>query len=243
MNVQQATAERVRAALRHVSQGGHGQSIEVLVDHGDLVLEGELSQLADKKRALVLAAAVPGVGAIIDRLRIAPTVVRDDEAIRADLLRALTSAALLGECSIHADGAGAFLHDCVLFPEGCGGNIELRVEGGLVTLDGEVPCPREKQLAGALAWRVSGCRDVVNGLEVRQPGAGSDGRGLADAVRLVLDEDDAIDATRITVRADGATVILEGRAGSETDSRLAQADAWSVFGVSGVEDHLVVGAP
>jgi osmotically-inducible protein OsmY len=230
MNDKRQLKLRVKEAIGH--------DIEVFLDHGDVVLRGEVPRLADKKLALERAAAVPGVSTIVDRLHVSPTVRREDAEIARDVGRALVAEPLLGECSVDP-GAIDLPRAIVLFPEGTTGLIEISVEDGVVTLDGNVSELAKKQLAGVLTWRVPGCRDVVNGLEVTEPPS-SDEWPLASAVRLALEQDPALDVSAIVIRADGRTVTLEGHAASEAEARLAENDAWTVFGVDNVDNRLVV---
>src|SRR5690606_22823643 len=70
-------------------------------------------------------------------------------------------------------------------PQESQGTIEVRVEDGVVTLDGEIQSLSHKRLAEVLAWWVPGSRDVVNGLGVEPPQEDND-EEIADAARLVL---------------------------------------------------------
>ena len=47
--------------------------------------------------------------------------------------------------------------------------VDLEVEVGVVTLNGQVPGLDDKRLAGVLAWWVPGSRDVINGVAVEPP--------------------------------------------------------------------------
>jgi osmotically-inducible protein OsmY len=76
----------------------------------------------------------------------------------------------------------------------------VEVTDGVVTLNGDVPSLSHKRLAGALAWWVPGCRDVVNGLEEVPPEEDNDDE-LTDAVRLVLEKNPFVNATKIRVHS------------------------------------------
>ena len=228
---------------RHVRsevQAAVGGRITVFFDHGDVVLHGEVPRLADKKLALEHAAAVPGVVTIVDRLRVSPTIRRDDAEILRDIRDSLLSEPLLGECSIAPGEEGELPRAIVLFPEGATGQIEITVEEGVVTLDGDVSDLAKKQLAGVLAWRVPGCCDVVNGLEVSSAAASEEDLPLAVIVQLALQQDPALDISAISIHAEGRTVTLEGHTASEAEARLAENDAWTVFGVDNVYNRLIV---
>lgn len=88
------------------------------------------------------------------------------------------------------------------------------------------PC----RLAGVLAWWVPGSRDVVNGLGVEPPEEDNDDE-VSDAVRLVLEKDPFVDATRIDVSTRDYVVTLEGLVPAVGEREMAEFDAWYVFGV------------
>lgn len=212
--------------------------VAIQLSHGDLVLEGELPSLAVKKRALVRAAAVPGVPAIVDRLRIAPARRMTDAEIRDGVCHALLQEPAFAECVIRA----RLKHRSELVRGTTGaprGSIECSVEDGVVTLDGEVSGLESKRLAGVLAWWVPGSRDVVNGLGVSPPEEDSD-EATTDAVRLALEKDPFVNAAQIRVTTRGGAVTLEGVVPSEAEKEMAEADAWYVFGVDDVTDRLAV---
>jgi osmotically-inducible protein OsmY len=100
-----------------------------------------------------------------------------------------------------------------------------------VTLDGQVPSLSHKRLAGVLAWWVPGVRDVVNGIAVEPPQADNDGE-ITDAVRLVLDKDRFVPAEQIRVRKHQRVVMLECVVLSDSIKKMAEFDAWYIFGVA-----------
>ena len=92
-----------------------------------------------------------------------------DEQLRMTVEEALAGEPLLGDCCVDAGAAGGLRGAVVLFPEGYSGHIGVDVEGGVVTLHGEVPGPREQRLAVRIARRLPGCQAVVNRLEAPPP--------------------------------------------------------------------------
>jgi osmotically-inducible protein OsmY len=212
--------------------------VTIQLSQGDLVLDGELPSLAVKKRALVRAAAVPGVTAIVDRLRVAPSRRMSDAEIRDAVCHALLQEPAFAECVLRArlKGGSELVRATPGPPRGA---IECSVEDGVVTLDGEVAGLESKRLAGVLAWWVPGSRDVVNGLGVSPPEEDSD-EATTDAVRRALEKDPFVDAAQIRVTTRGGAVTLEGVVPSEAEKEMAQADAWYVFGVGDVIDRLAV---
>ena len=203
---------------------------------GSLVLQGETQSLAAKKIALELAASIRGSRGIVDRLRVAPAQPMGDGAIR-DHLRA----AMLQE--------GAFTHyrmqtgeehrvtAAVEAAADRGDYLEIAVADGVVTLDGQVESLSHKRLAGLLAWWVPGTRDVVNGIEVKPFEEDNDDE-ITAAVTIALEKDRLVSADSIKVSTRNSVVTLEGVAPNRRQAEMAEADAWYIFGVDGVINHL-----
>jgi osmotically-inducible protein OsmY len=117
------------------------------------------------------------------------------------------------------------------------GAIEVEIEDGVVTLNGQVPGLDDKRLAGVLAWWVPGSRDVINGIAVEPPEDDSDD-AILEAVRLVLEKDPFVDASEIRVGVRNALVRLTGLVPSEAERDMAEFDAWYVFGVDRVDNRI-----
>lgn len=234
----EAVVDEVRSALREEEGVGPRQAsgVRVFLDHGDLVLEGEVSDVAAKKLALERAAAIRGVDRIIDRLHVHPDQPRDDAWIAERVGRSLMEESSLSPFAIRWR-VGARCEE--LRSEGSRGEMEIRVEEGVVTLDGDVSGLGHKRLAGSLAWWVTGVRDVVNGLGVTPPEPDTDGE-IDDAVRMALEKDPLVDAAHLTVSCRAAVVTLDGALPSEEQRLIAERDAWAVFGVDRVINLLRV---
>jgi osmotically-inducible protein OsmY len=235
------TARRIDAVRRAITAEPRvdlaRHPIDLAFEADALVLEGEVANIAAKKLALERAAAVRGVHHIIDRLRVTPSARQTDGEIR-DLVRD----ALLQEPAFADTGLRLWIKgklEMARAPDRARGTIDVRVEDGVVTLDGEVPGLARKRLAGVLAWWVPGSRDVVNGLGVTPPEEDSDDE-IADAVRLVLEKDPFVDATQIRVGVRRSIVTLAGLVPSEPEREMAEFDAWYVFGVDGVVNRIEV---
>jgi BON domain len=157
---------------------------------GILTVEGEVEHAAAKKMALELAAAVPGVSGIVDRLHVVPAQPMDDGTVRNHVCDAFIQEPVLQTCSIQVQNR----HQTETIRESLGepvSLIEVAVEDGVVTLNGQVPSLSHKRLVGVLAWWVPGSRDVINGLEVMPPQEDNDDE-ITDAVRLVLEKDSLV---------------------------------------------------
>ncbi|MBX6373601.1 MAG: BON domain-containing protein [Acetobacteraceae bacterium] len=235
---QHAILEQVRKALHSEPRiRPTAGPIHLAWSEDALVMEGEVDSLAGKKLALEAAARVPGVAGIVDRLRVKPATRMGDGEIRDAVRDALLGEIVLADCTLREWVKGRL--ETVREPPSPTGTIDISVEDGVVTLDGEVVGLGQKRIAGVLAWWVPGCRDVVNGLGVNPPDTDTEA-AITDAVRQVLEKDPLLDAESITVTTRGAVVTLDGFVPSEEQRHIAEDDAWAVFGVEGVVNRLEV---
>jgi osmotically-inducible protein OsmY len=227
---------RVRAALASEPRLDlHTFPIELSYSDGLLTLEGEVGDIAAKKLTLERAAALPEVTAILDRLRVRPAQRMGDGEIR-DLVRdALLQEPAFADFTIHRLLGERV--ETVREPPDARGTIELEVEDGAVTLNGQVPGLDDKRLAGALAWWVPGGRDVINGIAVEPPEDDSNDATL-EAVRLAFEKDPFVDASQIRVEVKNALVRLTGVVPSEAERDMAEFDTWYVFGVDRVDNRI-----
>ncbi|MDO8431006.1 MAG: BON domain-containing protein [Candidatus Binatus sp.] len=115
--------------------------------------------------------------------------------------------------------------------------IEIAVADGVVTLNGKVESLSHKRLAGLLAWWVPGTRDVVNGIEVK-PFEDDRDDEISDAVTMALEKDRLLTHDSIKVSTRNSVVTLEGAVPNNRQAQMAEADAWYIFGVDGVINHL-----
>jgi osmotically-inducible protein OsmY len=238
MRTREAVIESIRAAL------GAETRIDLLhhpislgLADGVLTVEGEVVDVAAKKRALARAAAVQGVHHIVDRLRVKPARAMSDAEIRDHLCDAL-----LGEPTFQGGAVRARLGRRLRVlrePPGARWAVEVSVADGVVTLDGEAPSLTHKRIAGVLAWWVPGSRDVVNGIEVVPPEQDSD-EEISDAVRIALEKDPLVDAGQVGVTTRDAVVTLDGVVASPDQREMAEFDAWYVFGVDRVVNRIAV---
>lgn len=240
MNDRTGILERARSALGAEPRIGlvH-HPVDLAFEDGTLTMEGELGTVAAKKLALERAAAVKGVRHVVDRLRVAPARRMGDAEIRDHVGDALLFEPALARFAVRMRSGR--LVRTLREPDGASGSMTVAVEGGAVTLDGEVPSLAHKRLAGVLAWWVPGTRDVVNGLEVVPPEPDDDGE-ICDAVRTALEKDPLVNAGRIQVGARRSVVTLGGVVPSEPEREMAEQDAWCVFGVDEVVNRIAVGA-
>jgi osmotically-inducible protein OsmY len=246
----ETTLKEVRAALEREPRVGFDQHpIEMVFNEVDetVTLQGEAPDIAAKKLALELTAAVPGVRGVVDRIRVRPSERMSDEEVRNHIRDAFIQEPTFSNCAIRVqtkEGVKTF-ND----PAEKRGDMRIIVGGGLalqegrdqgvVLLEGQTPSLSHKRLAGALAWWVPGSRDVLNCLEVVPPEEDNDGE-ITDAVKIILDKDPFVDDVQILVITRDRIVTLEGAVRSEGEKDMAEFDAWFAFGVDKVINNIQV---
>lgn len=229
----------VQAAWEHELRINlHTHPVIISDDNGVLTLEGEVQDIAAKKLSMELAIAVPGVTGIVDRLHVTPAIRVGDGAILTAVRDVLLQELALQDCAVRVRNKGKVetIREAAAPNSGV---IELSVNDGVVLLDDHVPSLAQKRLAGVLAWWVPGSRDVINGMAVEPPEEDND-EEMLDAVRLVLEKDPFVNADQIRVSAKKSVITLEGLVINDVQRRMAENDAWYVFGVDKVIDTLQI---
>lgn len=239
MNDRERIISETAAALeREPSVNLHRFPVHLEFNDGVLTLEGEMEHIAAKKMALEVAAAVPGVTGIADRLRIVPAQQMEDGEIRDHVCNALLAENLLSSSAVWAivKGKPEVVREA---DQDVDGSIDVEVNDGIVVLNGAVGSLSAKRLAGVLAWWVPGSRDVINGIEVTPPEEDNDDE-VVDAIRLVLEKNPFVNAAQIRVTCSNYAVTLEGIVKSEAQRQMAESDCWYVFRVDRVTNQLLV---
>ncbi|WP_447974714.1 BON domain-containing protein [Nitrospira sp. Kam-Ns4a] len=229
----------VRAAFKREPRINlHRYLVHLDFTQGVLTLEGEAEHVAAKKLAKDLAIAVPGVSGIVDRLRVVPAPRMGDGVILDAVCDTRLQEPSLQNGTIWPLRKGQREPRQVVTSEPHGA-IVVSVTDEVVLLDNRVLTHLQKRLAGVLAWWVPGSCGVINGLEVVSDQPDSD-EELAKAVQLVLKKDRLIVSEGIRVAVARSVVTLEGSVPNDTQREMAEFDAWYVFGVDRVVNHLEI---
>jgi osmotically-inducible protein OsmY len=184
-----AASQQIRAALEHDPRINLNRYLFRLHCDDDIVtVDGNAEHIVAKKLAIELAAAMPGVDGLADRLRVIPTRPMGNGAIRDHVRTALLQEPAFTTFAITVRDQGQ-LH--TIRPAGgtpCG-SIEVAVADSVVTLNGQVPSLSHKRLGGVFAW--------VSAVEPPEEDTDDE---VTDAVRLVLEKDPSVRADQIRVR-------------------------------------------
>lgn len=120
------------------------------------------------------------------------------------------------------------------------GAISVEVDHGTVTLSGEVDWAFQRDEAERDVLRLSGVKLVVNEISVRPQARPEYVRAIITAA---FERTAEHEAAAVTVDVQGSRVILGGTVQSWVEREQAVRAAWSVPGVTEVEEHILISRP
>jgi osmotically-inducible protein OsmY len=191
-------------------------TVGVTAKDGVVTLSGHLASFSEKYAAERAARRVRGVKALAVEI----TVKLPDGGERSD-----------ADIALAAERA---LEWSVLVPPG---RIKPMVEGGWISLTGEVEWEYQRRGAENAVRHLLGVRGVSNMVKISPKVRAEDvEKKLHDALSRQADRE----ASRIQIAVNGSQVTLRGKVHSWSESIAAQGAAWSAPGVDSVVNSLVV---
>jgi osmotically-inducible protein OsmY len=190
--------------------------IGVTVHNGVVTLTGFVRSYAQKTQAEVDAKRVAGVSAVANDIEVRLPVIdaRPDPEIARDAVSALKS-----ELPYSSE------------------KIKVVVKNGWITLEGAVEWNYARERAQNAVKRVRGVMGVTNSIVLKPTVAPHEiRRKIEDAFRRSAE----LDASRITVEANGGEVILRGTVKSWAERQEAERAAWAAPGVTRVDNRVAV---
>ncbi|WP_448724592.1 BON domain-containing protein [Pseudomonas farris] len=191
-------------------------NIGVTVDNGVVTLSGHVKSYAQKINAERAVKSITGVRALAEEIqvRLEKNAGTADDTIAARALNII-----------------AWSSDV---PEE---DIEITVQNGWVTLEGEVDWQYQKETVERAVHKLSGVVGIDNRLTLR---ARVDTVDVQQRIEDALKRNAEVDAKGIHVKVEGDVVRLEGRVHLWRERKIAERAAWSVPGVRQVENHLLL---
>lgn len=198
-------------------------------------LEGVVSDLAAKRRAVALAATfAKEPQKVIDALRRRPVAEEADAEIAEAAASRLIGDSVFHEHTIVVLSTGVYkiLHDAGETAY----TIRVEANDGEIVLTGRVGSLTHRRFAEVLAWSVAGCEAVTNRLSVVPAQEDTDDE-LNDAVRMSLEKDELVDSASLSLGTAHGEVVVQGTLASGAERQLALNDIWAVPGVRNVDDR------
>jgi osmotically-inducible protein OsmY len=116
--------------------------------------------------------------------------------------------------------------------------IKLVVDKGCVTLTGEVDWQFQREAAAASIRQLTGVKDILNHIVLRQRPKADD---LRERIEAALRRSAEVEAHAIRVLVDGDRVVLEGRVRSPLERQVLEGAVWAAPGVRSIDDRVEIG--
>jgi osmotically-inducible protein OsmY len=190
--------------------------IGVAVHNGVAALTGFVRSYAQKTQAERDAKRVAGVVGVANDIEVRLPVL--DQRPDPDIVRDAVSA-LKAELPFSSE------------------NIRVIAKDGWLTLEGAVEWNYARERAETAVKRLRGVKGVTNSIAVKPKVAPQEiRRKIEDAFRRSAE----IDASRITIEANGSEVILRGTVKSWAERQEAERAAWAAPGVTRVDNRVTI---
>jgi osmotically-inducible protein OsmY len=190
--------------------------IAVAVHNGVVALSGFVRSYPQRTQAERDAKRVAGVVGIANDIEVRLPLI--DERPDPDIVRDAANA-LKSELPYSADG------------------IRVVGKNGWLTLEGTADWNYVRERAESAVKRVRGVKGVTNSITLKPKVAPYEiRRKIEDAFRRSAE----LDASRITVEANGSEVILRGTVKSWAERQEAERAAWAAPGVTRVDDRITI---
>ncbi|MEN5301147.1 BON domain-containing protein [Pseudomonas sp. TWI628] len=190
-------------------------SIGVTVQDGVVTLSGHVNSYAQKVSAERTVKAMKGVRGLAEEIEVRLNKLEGtaDDTIAS---RALNIIAWSSDANVEG--------------------IKVTVQKGTVTLEGQLDWQYQKEVLEQV-WRLSGVVGVHNRITLK---ARADAVDIKRHIEDALKRSAEIQAEGIRVTVNGGVVKLEGKVHLLREREVVERAAWSVPGVSKVEDYLLI---
>jgi osmotically-inducible protein OsmY len=193
--------------------------VNVDVENGKVVLRGTVPTLIARHFAAADALSVAGVNALDNQLKVrypASVTAPSDEQIRSNVENLLAWSS-----EIDAE------------------HVRVRVDNGIVTLEGSVDALWKKLRVEEIVSQLTGVTAIDNEL-TSVPTKDTTDEVVAESVVSALKRNPMINADAIDVRVANGVVRLSGAVPNHSARQVAYHSALHTFGAIGVDDQLVI---
>jgi len=191
-------------------------SIGVAVKNGIVTLSGTVDNYSQKIEAEKAAKKLAGVKAIADGIQIgvSPSYKKSDAEIAESVMSALKWHAAVPE-----------------------ENVKVKVENGVVTMEGEVEWEFQRNSAKKAIENLLGVRNVINLINVKP---GITAFDVKTKIEQALHRTATVEAKRISIEVKEDKVVLNGTVKTFAEKDDVEGAAWCAPGVSRVISHIAV---
>lgn len=238
-----ALTNQVKSAFT-LSKRLSAYAIEAKTKDGTVTLTGQVPTETDRDLAGNVVKDVPGVKNVENQLQVQPGLKPSEASVREGMR--------VTDLEIRAD-----LNEKLVASQGLQGQkIQVAVQDRIVTLTGQVDTPSQKTGAEQLASSVANVAQVVNNLNINNPGAAqnetpgapegaSKDKELTNRVLFALfkERENFADLGLIKAASREGTVALTGNVPSRAEKALAERIVRDVDGVKVVSNQLTVAPP
>lgn len=192
--------------------------IGVAVKNGVVTLSGKVDTYLKKILAEKAARKVTGVKAVAEDIQVGP---------------------LPGYQRTDAEIAEAVVNSLKWSSNVPDDKIRIKVEDGVVTLDGEVKFDFQRVAARKCVEKLYGVVRVNNFISILPNATRED---VEKKIMAAFHRSASLDADKITVEISGSTAILKGKVRSFAESEDATSAAWAAPGITHVDNRLEIDA-
>jgi osmotically-inducible protein OsmY len=192
-------------------------AVGVAVKDGVVTLSGSIASYWQKKEAERIVKRVAGV-----------------KAVAEDLTIKLPGAAERSDADIAQSVISGLRFNVTVPPD----RIQITVENGWVTLEGEVEWQFQQSAAESAVKSVMGVKGVINSICIKPRVTAADVKATIEGAFARRAH---LDAKQIRVEASDSKVILRGSVHSWEEMEQAEQAAWAAPGVTNVENNVIIG--
>ena len=191
-------------------------AIGVSVKDGVVTLNGMVDTYTKKMAAERAAKKVSGVKAVAEDIQVGESSIfkRTDTEIAQAILNALQ-----WHTAVRED------------------KIKIKVEKGVVTLEGDVEWEYQRSAAKKAIENLTGIRMIYNFIAVKPVVAAAD---LKSKIKAALQRSALLDAENITVDVTGSIAVIRGNVHSISEKEDVESAVWSAPGIKVVDNQLQV---